>query len=246
MAMQSVGFDRLDSVFGRRTSFGVLLTITLLLAGCGGDSDSACGLLESCSGVTITVAPTVVTVAVDDTVHLSASVTGSSDRSVSWSVTSGGSMASVGADGVVTGLSVGSAVVQATANADTNARATVAVTVTPNPCEVFSPIALGQTVSGTLGSGSCVLDDRNTDLWTFTVAALTDVIISLSSSDFDAFLILARVESGSLVAVTEDDDSGGGLDSEIVVQIPAGTYLILASTFDPGETGTYSLSLIED
>jgi hypothetical protein len=78
------------------------------------------------------------------------------------------------------------------------------------------------------------------------LAVTTDVIISLSSSDFDAYLILARVESGSLVAVAEDDDSGGGLNSQLAVQLPPATYLILASTFDPGETGSYSLSLIEN
>jgi hypothetical protein len=243
--MQSVGYGRVASVFGRRTSVGVLVALTLSLASCS-DGGSACGLLESCSGVAITVTPATVTVAVDDTVHLSASVTGSSNQSVSWSVTSGGSVASVGADGVVTGLSVGAAVVQATANADSNARASVAVTVIPDPCVVFNPIALGQTVSGALGADSCVLDDRNTDLWTFTLAVTTDVIISLSSSDFDAYLILARVESGSLVAVAEDDDSGGGLNSQLAVQLPPATYLILASTFDPGETGSYSLSLIEN
>ncbi|NEO86800.1 MAG: CHAT domain-containing protein [Spirulina sp. SIO3F2] len=66
------------------------------------------------------------------------------------------------------------------------------------------------------------------------------VVITLESEAFDAYLIVVDEEYNS---IAEDDNSGGGTDAQLVVTWPAdGTYTILANTARGGETGAYRLS----
>src|SRR5690606_11170300 len=67
------------------------------------------------------------------------------------------------------------------------------------------------------------------------------VSILLESSDFDAFLMLFS-DTDELLAY--DDDTGGGSDSLIVIELPhSGVYYIVVNTLSPGEEGEYTLTV---
>jgi outer membrane protein assembly factor BamB len=111
-----------------------------------------------------------------------------------------------------------------------------------------SPISIGQTVNGNLTTGDCPLGDGTFyDPYSFTATAGQQVAISMTSSQFDTFLILNRPD-GSVLSV--DDDGGGGTNSRIpggagFITLPvSGTYTIWANAFSPSNTtGSYSLTL---
>jgi hypothetical protein len=67
------------------------------------------------------------------------------------------------------------------------------------------------------------------------------VDLRLSSSDFDAFLIVTGPEGFNLV--NDDEEGAEGLDSRLIVELPSdGAYRIAVTSFRPGETGAYRLS----
>jgi len=107
-------------------------------------------------------------------------------------------------------------------------------------------INIGQTVNGSLSPSDCHLDDGSfADAYSFNGTAGQRIAIQMSS-DFDTFLVLLKPD-GSLFLF--DDDGGGGTNSRIpsgsgFIGLPiTGTYTILANSFDPGVSGTYSLTL---
>jgi hypothetical protein len=65
--------------------------------------------------------------------------------------------------------------------------------------------------------------------------------IRMDTPEFDAYL---RLEDAKGKQLAEDDDSGGGLNAQIVfAPSKAGTYRIIATTFGPGMAGFYTLSV---
>lgn len=105
-------------------------------------------------------------------------------------------------------------------------------------------IRFGQTVRGELANATSRRRNDSTlyNSYTFTGQAGEVVEISLSSSDFDAYLMLTD-SNGSVIA--GDDDSGSGLDSLLRLTLPApGEYGIIANCVLPSESGNYTLSLI--
>jgi outer membrane protein assembly factor BamB len=123
-------------------------------------------------------------------------------------------------------------------------------TVTQNPggsCAP-TPISIGQTVNGNLTTNACPLGDGTFyDPYSFSGTAGQRVAVSMTSSQFDTFLILNRPDGSTL---TIDDDGGGGTNSRIppgsgFITLPVtGTYTIWANAFDSSDTtGTYSLTL---
>lgn len=83
-------------------------------------------------------------------------------------------------------------------------------------------IAIGDTVNGTL-------DEANRrGVFVFAGEADQAVMITLTSDDFDAYLVLQDA-SGEVLA--EDDDSGGRLNAQITFTLPAAAeYTILATS----------------
>ncbi len=115
-----------------------------------------------------------------------------------------------------------------------------------DPCTMRVPIALGQTINGTLAAGDCALDDGTfIDFYSFNGTAGQPVSVSLTSSAFDTYLFLLDPDGNIL---EENDDSGNGTSSRIpinsgVIILPAtGQYIIGANSFDVS-TGAYSLTL---
>ena len=102
-------------------------------------------------------------------------------------------------------------------------------------------ISMNQTVDGTLASGNCTLTSGEfVDAWSFSLGTSTAVQINLTSSEFDPFLI---VTDDIVVTLDSDDDGGEGVNSQINITLEAGDYLIWATSFSPGESGSYQLSL---
>jgi subtilisin family serine protease len=110
-----------------------------------------------------------------------------------------------------------------------------------------TPIAVGQTINGTLSISDCRLsDDSLFDSYTFSGTAGQSISISMTSATIDTYLLFFRPD-GTLLA--EDDDGGTGLNSRIppdtgTLTLPVtGTYKIFANSFAANTTGSYSLTL---
>jgi hypothetical protein len=107
------------------------------------------------------------------------------------------------------------------------------------PCTTATPISVGQSMNGTLGTGDCSRSGVWTDRWSLELSSETPVRIDLSSGSFDAFLELHHA-SGGLIA---QNDDAGGLDSRINETLAAGSYLIVARSLGEGQSGSYQLSV---
>src|SRR5258705_7832921 len=108
-------------------------------------------------------------------------------------------------------------------------------------------IAVGQTVNASLFSSSCPLGDGSYfKPYSFSGLAGQQVSILMTSAQFDTFLFLLRPDGSTLAT---DDDGAGGTDSRIptaggLLTLPTtGTYVIRANSFNPGATGSFSLTL---
>ncbi|HMJ08352.1 MAG TPA: FG-GAP-like repeat-containing protein [Pyrinomonadaceae bacterium] len=111
-------------------------------------------------------------------------------------------------------------------------------------------ITYNQPVNGNLADTDCTVgiggDPYFTDLYTFNGTAGQQVSITMTSTQFDAYLIF-HTPSGT--GSVEDDDSGGGTDARIpesgTITLPeTGTYTIETSSANLGETGSYTLNLL--
>ena len=106
-----------------------------------------------------------------------------------------------------------------------------------------TPISLGQTVDGVLEAS----DDRTrfgdgsfADNYELTLTTAQTVTIEMGSSAFDTFLF---VYDSAENPVGEDDDGGTGGNSRLELTLPAGTFIIEATSFTPGDSGAYTLSV---
>lgn len=106
-----------------------------------------------------------------------------------------------------------------------------------------SSLVLGRPVTGALESSDPVLADRSRyDRWTYDGRGGERIQVTLESSAFDAYLVVARQTGGTFEALGQDDDGAGGTDARVTVELPAdGTYLVLANSYGEGATGAYTL-----
>ena len=82
--------------------------------------------------------------------------------------------------------------------------------------------------------------------YSFTLASASEVTITLerASGEADTYLYLWEGDdTRSGEPLDENDDSPGTARSQIVARLGAGTYTIEATTFGPGETGLFTLSV---
>ena len=106
------------------------------------------------------------------------------------------------------------------------------------------PITSGETRSGALAEPDPRLPTGESyDLLLFTAAeANSPLSINLSSSEFDPYLLVI----GPNGQVWEDDDSGDGIGSHLVLRPPsAGEYRIVVTSYRSDERGDYSLKIME-
>lgn len=101
-------------------------------------------------------------------------------------------------------------------------------------------------IEGILSDESGVLPSDNSyfDAYTFEGKAGQQIVIEMTSSEIDAYLILLSPDGQD---VAQDDDGGGGSNARLITALPAdGTYTILANSYQAGETGRYNLRLATD
>jgi hypothetical protein len=88
-----------------------------------------------------------------------------------------------------------------------------------------------------------VRKERHCKVYTLKLAADKNYTIDLESKEFDAYL---RLENNAGEQLAEDDDSGSGLNARLVFRAPReGTYRIIATTYRPGATGNFTLTVRE-
>jgi hypothetical protein len=111
-------------------------------------------------------------------------------------------------------------------------------------CTASTPITLGNPVNGALSISDCLNDDGwYEDKWILTLAEETIIQVDMASLAFDTFLIIRNVGGTELHA---DDDGAPGednTDSRLIVVLPAGTYTIVATSYNSGRTGSYQLAV---
>ncbi|NJO41471.1 MAG: trypsin-like serine protease [Cyanobacteria bacterium CRU_2_1] len=103
-------------------------------------------------------------------------------------------------------------------------------------------LALNSPVQDQLDSSSNVLPSDNSyfNAYTFEGQAGQQVVIEMASNDFSPYLILLAPNGTALA-----QDGNDGIDStQLAVTLPEnGTYIVIANSFAPGETGNYRLQL---
>jgi hypothetical protein len=112
-------------------------------------------------------------------------------------------------------------------------------------CDV-ADYAIGATVTAQFVATDCLLLYRGlrygevVHYYALDVVSPRTITIRMDSDEVDPKLIVWRRGTGEIVA--EDDDGGPGLNARISRAFGTGRYVIGASTFAAGETGTYTLS----
>lgn len=106
-----------------------------------------------------------------------------------------------------------------------------------------SSISYGAAVSGSLADSDRTLDDGSKyDEYTFQGSAGDRIVITLESSDFDAYLILEDANGESIAS--NDDFEDSSLNSRITIVLPStGRFTILANSLGEGQLGAYRLTL---
>ncbi len=115
-----------------------------------------------------------------------------------------------------------------------------------NPEQQIVDITVGQTVNGALQTTDARTrfgDGSFADSYRLTVSSAQTFRIEMRSTSVDAFLGL--FDSDDSFLAFNDDDAGGllGTDARIEYTLFPGTYIIEASSFEPGETGPYTLTV---
>ncbi len=119
------------------------------------------------------------------------------------------------------------------------------------PCPAPTPIDADAVVQGSLANTDCSVarlfpsetgDNSLLDQYIVTLPADGELTIRMESAAFDAFLALFDDEV-TPPPIAEDDDGGGGLDALIVIELDAGSYVIIANSATvTAVTGAYTLS----
>jgi subtilase family serine protease/subtilisin-like proprotein convertase family protein len=114
-----------------------------------------------------------------------------------------------------------------------------------------TPIAFGQTRSGTITATDCRASDDfsvSADRYVFEATAGTPVAIGMGSTAFDTFLVLYGPD-GAVIAVNDESSGPAAFNSRIpadlgFLELPqSGQYVIETSPLGPGATGAYSVTL---
>ena len=110
-----------------------------------------------------------------------------------------------------------------------------------DPCTIALAHTLGGSSQGTLGSGDCrFADGTYVDFYRTSLTGGT-YVFDQAASTFDTYFFMLT-EAGPPVGVNDDD---GGTNSRLKAIVPAGSYILAASSYAPfqsGVTGAYTVS----
>lgn len=105
-----------------------------------------------------------------------------------------------------------------------------------------APITVGVTKVSAISAADCQMPSlQNYEYYKLDLASSTSVIMEMQSSAFDTFLQVYDFNTLALVVENDDIQSGVLTNSRIAITLPAGAYLLRARTYDPGQTGAYTL-----
>lgn len=115
---------------------------------------------------------------------------------------------------------------------------------------VRAEVTVGSTMNGRITPADCDLGDSYYETYLLKVASDRAVTISMTSPDFDTFLILLRLNSisptsANLTEVARDDDSGTDLNARIanVMLRASEDYVVVADGYAYADTGAYVLEI---
>lgn len=108
-------------------------------------------------------------------------------------------------------------------------------------CQTRS-ISCGQTVAGTLDQSDCQSGNGSfMEFWEFSDQGAQSLTIDQRSNSLDS---LVSLYNASEQLVSANDDGGGGSNARILQNLTQnGNWIVAASTFEPGSSGAYSLSV---
>jgi hypothetical protein len=106
-------------------------------------------------------------------------------------------------------------------------------------------ITPGTPTTGSLTSSDGKLDDGSYfDAWMFDVPSGGEVLVALTSDDFDTYLSLVSGKPGGMGEVIDVNDDLDGTNSGLAAVVEPGTYTAIATSFSPGATGSYDIVVI--
>jgi hypothetical protein len=128
---------------------------------------------------------------------------------------------------------------------------TLSVETAP-PARPVTPVAIsvGETRDGVLTEESSLLPEEPTDvfhdLYAFDARAGQELVVTLDSDDFDAFLAVGPLSGTTIDIAATDDDSGTGTNARVRFTVPQdGRYGIQVRGLGPDAIGRYRLSVSE-
>lgn len=107
------------------------------------------------------------------------------------------------------------------------------------------PIKIGDAVEGELSDTDPELDEGGFfHEYVIDAKAGDNLRITLRSEEFDSYLRWGTKAGTTFTELASDDDSGGDLDSQLVVQVDAaGRFVIRVAALGSGDVGPYRLSV---
>ena len=105
-------------------------------------------------------------------------------------------------------------------------------------------VAIGDDFLSLLATNDRRVNRQFVDSYSFVVSERTEAIIDLRSKAFDAYLYLYD-SSGHVVAENDDASEASGTDAQLFVEVPAGSYEIVVTSYVDADkkTGLYNLIL---
>jgi hypothetical protein len=126
------------------------------------------------------------------------------------------------------------------------------VTLTKAAADCASvPLTIGTAVNGSLVNGDCRLleDSSFIDAYTFTGTANGQIVITMTSSSatlVPVLFLLAPTGDVLAIDVNNDGDGTARIPGTAAFTLPAaGTYTVLANSFQPNQTGNYTLRVTD-
>ena len=105
-------------------------------------------------------------------------------------------------------------------------------------CDRVRSFSIGSDESGSLSFSGCQLSDGSAvDYYRFTTNGNRRVHVLLTSSTINPYVVIMD-RFGNVI---DEEDNGGTGFSELLSDLPSGTYYIAATSYDVGEYGDYFL-----
>lgn len=114
-------------------------------------------------------------------------------------------------------------------------------------CNAASDLQISSSVEGSLAAGDDRFDGAFIDYYRVRLSASQQITVTQSSSAFDPLLLVFDSE-GNVVSQAFDQTGSPPGETETATltrAFGAGCFLLGASVWDRGDTGTYTLSVLE-